>query len=81
MFNIGKYDDDEDIVYCENCEKEMRKKKAVYVGGRPYCKKCYRDAEEYEIIEDAEEDDDDDDWDDDDDDDDENDDDDNNWDD
>ncbi len=61
---IGKYDDDDDIVYCKNCEKEILQKNAIYVGGKPYCKKCYRDAEEYEIIEDAEEDDDDDDDDD-----------------
>ena len=59
VFTIGRYEEDEDIVYCENCEKQMRKKKAIYVGGRLYCEKCYRDAEEYEIIEDAEEDDDD----------------------
>ncbi|MFW9900102.1 MAG: hypothetical protein ACFFDY_02300, partial [Candidatus Thorarchaeota archaeon] len=50
VFIIGIYDEDEDIVYCENCEKKMRKKVAIYVGGRPYCKKCYRDAEEYETI-------------------------------
>ena len=60
MLTIVKYADDDDIVYCENCGKEMRKKKAIYVGGRPYCKNCFRDAEEYEIIEDALEDDDDD---------------------
>ncbi|MFW9999569.1 MAG: hypothetical protein ACFE9Q_06800 [Candidatus Hodarchaeota archaeon] len=40
----------EDYVYCENCEKEILQDKAIYVGGRPYCKKCYRDAEEYETI-------------------------------
>lgn len=41
---------DEDYVYCTNCEKEILEEKAIFVGGRPYCKKCYRDAEEYETI-------------------------------
>ena len=69
-----KYDD-EDYVYCENCEKEILQDNAIYVGGKPYCKNCYRDAEEYETIdvynEEKEEEDDDNDDDDDDDDDDE----------
>ena len=41
---------DEDYVYCINCEKEILQDNAIYVGGKPYCKKCYRDAEEYETI-------------------------------
>jgi len=50
---MGKYDD-EDYVYCKNCEKEIIQDKAIYVGGKPYCKTCYRDAEEYEIIDEDE---------------------------
>ncbi|UCC18665.1 MAG: hypothetical protein JSV62_11220 [Promethearchaeota archaeon] len=71
---MGDYDD-EDYVYCTSCEKEIHQGDAIYVGGRPYCKKCYRDAEEYETIdvyndeEDEDEEDDDEDEDDDDDDD------------
>ncbi|MFW9971499.1 MAG: hypothetical protein ACFFDF_14990 [Candidatus Odinarchaeota archaeon] len=57
--------DDEDYVYCENCEQEIREDEAIYVGGKPYCKNCYRKAEEYETIDDLieEEDEDDDDYD------------------
>jgi hypothetical protein len=47
-------DDDEDYVYCENCEEEILQEDAIYVGGKPYCKNCYRDAQEVELIEDAE---------------------------
>ncbi|MFX0022783.1 MAG: TraR/DksA C4-type zinc finger protein [Candidatus Hermodarchaeota archaeon] len=46
--------DDEDYVNCENCEEEILQEKAIYVGGKPYCKDCYRNAEEFELIEDAE---------------------------
>ncbi len=46
---MSKYDA-EDYVYCKNCEKEILQDKAIYVGGKPYCKNCYRDAEEYETI-------------------------------
>lgn len=46
---MGDYDD-EDYVYCINCEKEILQEKAIYVGGRPYCTNCYRDAEVYETI-------------------------------
>jgi hypothetical protein len=45
---------DEDYVYCKNCEKKIIQEKAVYVAGKPYCKDCYRDAEEFELIEDEE---------------------------
>jgi hypothetical protein len=68
----------EDYVICENCEIELLQENAHYVGGRPYCDNCYREAEEYETIasyrdeeeeeeedEDDEDDDDDDDFDDD----------------
>ncbi|MFW9951247.1 MAG: hypothetical protein ACFFKA_14100 [Candidatus Thorarchaeota archaeon] len=49
VFVMGNYDK-EDYVYCENCDKEILQDSAIYVGGRPYCKNCYRDAEEYETI-------------------------------
>ncbi|MFX1390847.1 MAG: hypothetical protein ACFE9Z_12355 [Promethearchaeota archaeon] len=42
--------EDEDYVYCENCENEILQEKAHYVGGRPYCDNCYENAEEYETI-------------------------------
>ena len=71
---MGKFDDEDDV-YCTNCEKKILQDKAIYVGGKPYCKTCYRDAEEYETIdvnnEEEEDNDEDDDEDDDDDDDDE----------
>jgi formylmethanofuran dehydrogenase subunit E len=73
VFVMGNYDD-EDYVYCKNCEKEILQENAIYVGGKPYCKKCYRDAEAYETIDVYnEEEDEDDEFDDDDDDDDDND--------
>ncbi len=46
--------DDEDYVICNNCEKEILQEDAIYVSGKTYCQNCYRDAEEFEIIEDAE---------------------------
>ena len=46
---MGNYDD-EDYVYCQNCEKEILQDNAIYVGGKLFCKNCYRDAEEYETI-------------------------------
>ena len=68
---MGKYDD-EDIVYCDYCEKELLQDKAIYVRGKPYCTSCYQKADEYGIYdeyeddedEDEHEDDDDDDYDD-----------------
>ena len=64
---MGK-NDDEDYVYCKNCEKEILQDKAIYVRGKPYCKTCYHKADEYGIYDeyndDEDEDDDEDDEDD-----------------
>ena len=48
VFLMGEYDD-EDFVYCKNCEEEILQDKAIYVRGKPYCKTCYHKADEYGI--------------------------------
>ena len=45
VFVMGKFDDEDDV-YCTNCEKKILQDKAIYVGGKPYCKTCSRDAED-----------------------------------
>ena len=62
---MGKYDD-EDFVYCNNCEKEIIQDKAIYVRGKPYCETCHHKADEYGIYDEYEDEDDDEDDDDDD---------------
>ena len=53
---------DEDLVNCATCKKELFEDDAIYVRGKPYCDKCYKEAEEYGVYEeDYDEDDDDDD--------------------
>ena len=34
-------------VDCDYCGEEILEKDATYVEGRPYCKKCQRDAERF----------------------------------
>ncbi|UCD01846.1 MAG: hypothetical protein JSV23_02170, partial [Promethearchaeota archaeon] len=41
--------DDEDFVYCQNCEVEIPQDEAIYVSGKPYCETCYQAADEYGI--------------------------------
>jgi RNA polymerase-binding transcription factor DksA len=46
-------------VKCYYCGEEIPKKEATYLEGRPYCQKCYSEAETYVDLEDDADDDDD----------------------
>ncbi|TFG29597.1 MAG: hypothetical protein EU532_02840 [Promethearchaeota archaeon] len=41
------------ILKCMFCGKEIRKKDATYVEGRPYCEDCYTEAETMADVDDG----------------------------
>ncbi len=55
--------DEDEWIVCQYCSNEILDKDATYVEGRPYCNKCYSEAEiltDLEVTEDDDDDDDDD---------------------